>query len=254
VLGIGCGAAGVGILRIFLQSRVSEVLAVGIHPAVPVGSGVFIDHGTGLVVGETAVIEVAGRHRAIEGTVDERCFNALKEIGATLPSTDRLGFTRFKEAVKEQFLTVLQDEERAVAALPQMFKGDRRRCEEALAILHRALAARGPLSPEAAQRLTRVETGARHPGADLDCASPAAIRGGVADNDDRLRGTRALQAPAGGVAASDRATATSPVRPTTGSGLPITVVAHCARGPRAPDNEDLARGRVPGRRRSDHSG
>ncbi len=40
----------------FLQSRVSEVLAVDIHPAVPVGSGVFIDHGTGLVVGETSVI------------------------------------------------------------------------------------------------------------------------------------------------------------------------------------------------------
>jgi serine O-acetyltransferase len=32
------------------------VFAVDIHPAVPVGSGVFIDHGTGLVVGETAVI------------------------------------------------------------------------------------------------------------------------------------------------------------------------------------------------------
>jgi serine O-acetyltransferase len=40
----------------FLQSRVSEVFAVDIHPAVPVGTGVFIDHGTGLVVGETAVI------------------------------------------------------------------------------------------------------------------------------------------------------------------------------------------------------
>jgi serine O-acetyltransferase len=40
----------------FLQSRVSEIFAVDIHPAVPVGRGVFIDHGTGLVVGETAVI------------------------------------------------------------------------------------------------------------------------------------------------------------------------------------------------------
>jgi len=40
----------------FLQSRVSEVFAIDIHPAVPVGTGVFIDHGTGIVVGETAVI------------------------------------------------------------------------------------------------------------------------------------------------------------------------------------------------------
>jgi serine O-acetyltransferase len=40
----------------FLQSRVCEIFAVDIHPAVPVGGGVFIDHGNGLVVGETAVI------------------------------------------------------------------------------------------------------------------------------------------------------------------------------------------------------
>jgi serine O-acetyltransferase len=40
----------------FLQSRISEVFAIDIHPAVPIGSGVFIDHGTGLVVGETSVI------------------------------------------------------------------------------------------------------------------------------------------------------------------------------------------------------
>jgi serine O-acetyltransferase len=40
----------------FLQSRVSEAFAVDIHPAVPIGRGVFIDHGTGVVVGETAVI------------------------------------------------------------------------------------------------------------------------------------------------------------------------------------------------------
>ena len=40
----------------YLQSRVSETFAVDIHPAVPVGTGVFIDHGTGVVIGETAVI------------------------------------------------------------------------------------------------------------------------------------------------------------------------------------------------------
>jgi serine O-acetyltransferase len=40
----------------FLQSRVSEFFAVDIHPAVPVGRGVFIDHGTGIVIGETSVI------------------------------------------------------------------------------------------------------------------------------------------------------------------------------------------------------
>jgi serine O-acetyltransferase len=43
-------------LAVALQSRVAEVFAVDIHPAAPVGSGVFVDHGTGLVVGETASI------------------------------------------------------------------------------------------------------------------------------------------------------------------------------------------------------
>jgi serine O-acetyltransferase len=41
----------------YLQSRASGVFQVDIHPAVPIGRGVFIDHGTGLVVGGTAVIE-----------------------------------------------------------------------------------------------------------------------------------------------------------------------------------------------------
>jgi len=40
----------------FLQNRMSEVFTVDIHPAVPIGRGVFIDHATGVVIGETATI------------------------------------------------------------------------------------------------------------------------------------------------------------------------------------------------------
>lgn len=40
----------------FLQSRVSEVFAMDIHPAARVGSGILVDHATGIVVGETCVI------------------------------------------------------------------------------------------------------------------------------------------------------------------------------------------------------
>ena len=43
-------------MAFYLQSRVSELFQVDIHPATPIGSGVFIDHGTGIVIGETAVI------------------------------------------------------------------------------------------------------------------------------------------------------------------------------------------------------
>jgi serine O-acetyltransferase len=42
---------------LYLQSRVSEVFQADIHPAARFGCGLFLDHATGLVVGETAVIE-----------------------------------------------------------------------------------------------------------------------------------------------------------------------------------------------------
>jgi len=43
-------------LALYLQSRMSEAFQVDIHPAAVIGSGVFLDHGTGVVIGETAVV------------------------------------------------------------------------------------------------------------------------------------------------------------------------------------------------------
>ncbi len=40
-----------------LQSRMSEIFGVDIHPAARLGSGIMLDHGSGLVIGETAVVE-----------------------------------------------------------------------------------------------------------------------------------------------------------------------------------------------------
>ena len=40
-----------------MQSRVAEVFAMDIHPAARLGCGIMIDHGTGVVIGETAVVE-----------------------------------------------------------------------------------------------------------------------------------------------------------------------------------------------------
>lgn len=42
---------------LFLQNRISVVFAVDIHPAAKIGKGIMFDHATGIVVGETAVIE-----------------------------------------------------------------------------------------------------------------------------------------------------------------------------------------------------
>jgi len=43
-------------IALYLQSRMSELFQVDIHPATQIGRGVFVDHGTGIVIGETAVI------------------------------------------------------------------------------------------------------------------------------------------------------------------------------------------------------
>jgi serine O-acetyltransferase len=41
---------------LMLQSRTSAALQVDIHPAVPIGRGIFMDHATGVVIGQTARI------------------------------------------------------------------------------------------------------------------------------------------------------------------------------------------------------
>lgn len=43
-------------LALFLQHRVSGLFDVDIHPAAVIGCGVLLDHGTGIVIGETAVV------------------------------------------------------------------------------------------------------------------------------------------------------------------------------------------------------
>ncbi len=44
-------------LSLYLQSRVSEVFGVDVHPAARIGRGIMIDHATSVVIGETAVVE-----------------------------------------------------------------------------------------------------------------------------------------------------------------------------------------------------
>ena len=41
----------------YFQSRTSEVYGVDIHPAAKLGKGIMIDHGTGVVIGETSVVD-----------------------------------------------------------------------------------------------------------------------------------------------------------------------------------------------------
>ncbi len=43
-------------LALFLQNRISMVFGVDIHPAAHIGKGIMLDHATGIVIGETAVV------------------------------------------------------------------------------------------------------------------------------------------------------------------------------------------------------
>lgn len=44
-------------LALFFQNRISVVFSVDIHPAARIGQGIMLDHATGIVIGETAVVE-----------------------------------------------------------------------------------------------------------------------------------------------------------------------------------------------------
>jgi hypothetical protein len=112
-----------------------------------------MDQGTLIEAAVRALIYV----RLPEGKVDERGFAALKQISEELPAAKRVGAARFKEIVKEQYLILHLDEERAIAALPKLLPDDRRQCEEALAMVRRVLATRGALPEEGRRRLERIE-------------------------------------------------------------------------------------------------
>jgi hypothetical protein len=95
--------------------------------------------------------------RLPEGTVDERGFSVLKLIRASRPADKRMALTRFKEIVRQQYLLVCLDQERAIATLPKLLGGDVGARQAALEAVHRVLAATGSMSDEGRRRLKRVE-------------------------------------------------------------------------------------------------
>jgi len=95
--------------------------------------------------------------RMPDGVADERGFAALRQIAGELPAAKRLSLSQFKEVVRDQFLILRLDEERAIATLPKMLPADRPARETVLGMLHRIIEARGKPSEEGARRLKRIE-------------------------------------------------------------------------------------------------
>ena len=96
--------------------------------------------------------------RLPDGKADERGFAMLQQISSELPAAKRLGPARFKELVKEQFLILRLDEERAITVLPKLLPDDRRACENAFKLIQRVVEASGAVSEEGGRRLAQIET------------------------------------------------------------------------------------------------
>ena len=71
-------------LAVHVQSRVSQVFAVDIHPAAQIGKGIMMDHATGIVVGETAVVgdEVSMLHGVTLGGTGRETGQRHPRIGS----------------------------------------------------------------------------------------------------------------------------------------------------------------------------
>jgi hypothetical protein len=92
-----------------------------------------------------------------EGSVDERGFAMLKAIRAEQPAEKRLTMGQLKELLKEQFLLVRLDEERAIKAIPKLLPKSVDQRRAALDALHRMVTAKGTLPEEGRRRLNRIE-------------------------------------------------------------------------------------------------
>lgn len=70
-------------LALYLQSRISEAFDVDIHPAARIGKGILIDHGTSVVIGETAVIgdDVSMLHEVTLGGTGKESGDRHPKVG-----------------------------------------------------------------------------------------------------------------------------------------------------------------------------
>jgi hypothetical protein len=90
-------------------------------------------------------------------TFDERSFKILKQINSGLPEGERISLEQFKKMMKEQFLIVRQDEERAVAAIPMLLSAVRGERNALLGAVRQLTNSEGAIPEESKRRLARIE-------------------------------------------------------------------------------------------------
>jgi len=105
-----------------------------------------------------AVVRALVYIRATTGSVDERGFGALQAIRALRPASERLHLPKLKTLIREQYLLVRLDEERALRALPSLLQATDEDRRAAFDIVRRIAGGKGALSEAEARRLNRVQT------------------------------------------------------------------------------------------------
>lgn len=115
------------------------------------------------------VAEGGMREAAIRGMVyigmagpgmDERAFNQVRQMRA---KQGGLTLVEFKRMLREQFLTLMLDQDRAVDAIPKMLHNDPDARTKALAAIRAVASATGEMSDERTARLARIEAMLREP-------------------------------------------------------------------------------------------
>ena len=106
---------------------------------------------------EEAMLRALIYVRRPEGGFDERGYRMLKNMRETRKSNERLSVPRFREMLNEQLQLVIQDEERAIAALPKLLQTDELETAAALDALRQLAGAAGALDLDGERRLARVE-------------------------------------------------------------------------------------------------
>lgn len=134
-----------------------------------------------------------------ERAVDERAFAVLRQFRAEQPESKRLPLAQFKEVLREQYLMLRADMERAVASIPKLLPEDASERRAAAKLIQRVISARGEPPFEVKKRLARIEA-MFDAGPPLSPAGPSGEGWKVAAADSRApirrrRGGR--RAPAG---------------------------------------------------------
>ena len=88
---------------------------------------------------------------------DERGLAILKAYRSSQAPGSRRTMAQLKQLLKEQFLILRLDEERAVAAIPRLLPRNQEQRQQVLQGLRRMVEVHGPLSEEAGLRLARIE-------------------------------------------------------------------------------------------------